>query len=72
MEQRIEREWKSVVCPIEKERTPVVCEWDTILEGGRILKRTLRQIDCFHRKLAEFGGSDCTWSCEGGIRKGEI
>ena len=71
MEQKKEREWKSVLCPAGKDRTRMLCEWDTVLEGGRILKRTLRQIDCFHPKLTEFGGADCDWFCEGVIVKGE-
>ena len=72
MEQRTETEWKSVLCPDGKERTWVMCEWDTISEGGRILKRILRQIDCFHPRLTEFDGADCNWFCEGIIAKGEI
>ena len=30
MEQKIEREWKSIVCPEGKERTMVMCEWDIV------------------------------------------
>ena len=72
MEQRIEREWKSVFCPEGNERAWVMCEWDHLVEGGRILRRTLRQIDCLHPRLTEFGGKDCRWVCEKVIRKEEV
>jgi hypothetical protein len=69
LEKKIEREWKSVACPDGAERISVMCEWDIISEKGRILKRTLRQIDCFNPKLAKFGGADCDWRCEEVIGK---
>ncbi len=69
MEERIEREWKSLICPKGNERTSVMCEWDVVSKGGRIFKRVLRQVDCHHPKLAEFGGSDCDWACEKVIGK---
>ena len=71
MEKKVEREWKSVLCPEGNERTSVMCEWDLLCEGGRILKRTLRQINCFHPKLTEFGREDCHWLCEDVIGKRE-
>ena len=71
MEKRIEREWKWVLCPEEREKTPVMYEWDLLCERGKILKRTLRPIDCFHPKLTEFGRGDCHWLCEGVVRKRE-
>ncbi len=64
MERKIEREWKSIVCPEAKERIPVMCEWDVTAKGGRVFKRVLRQVDCHHPKLTEFGGSDCARACE--------
>jgi len=39
-------------------------EWDVLSEKGRILKRSLHQIDCHHSKLAKLGGLDCEWGCE--------
>ncbi len=69
MEEKIEREWKSVICPGEKERTSVMCEWGVVSKGGRIFKRVLKQVDCRHPKLTEFGGADCDWSCEKVIGK---
>jgi len=71
LEQRIEREWISILCPGEKDKTRVMCEWDMIVEKGRILKRTLKQIDCCHPKLGIFGGTDCNWECKGVISKRE-
>ena len=71
MEQKIEREWKTIVCNEGKEGTSVMCEWDVVSEGGRILRRTLKQIDCYHPKLTEFGGVDCNWGCEKIIAKRE-
>jgi hypothetical protein len=66
-----EREWKSIVCPEGKCKTVVMCEWDVVSTGGRIFKRTLRQIDCRNPSLAEFGGEDCRWGCEGILGKRE-
>jgi hypothetical protein len=71
MEQKIEREWTSIVCPEGKEKVSVMFEWDTVTEKGRIRKRTLKQIDCHNPKLTEFGGADCNWVCEKVIAKRE-
>ena len=71
MEQTREREWKSVVCPEGWGRATVMCEWDLVSEKGRILKRTLSQIDCHNPQLTVFGGVDCNWKCEGVIVKRE-
>ena len=67
MQQGIEREWKWVLCPDGKGRTWMMCEWDIASQKGRILKRTLKQIDCRYPHLMEFGGTDCNWKCEGMI-----
>jgi hypothetical protein len=71
VEQTREREWQSVVCPEGKGRALVMLEWDVVSEKGRILKRTLRQIDCSNPQLTLFGGADCDWRCEGVIVKRE-
>ena len=71
MEQKTEREWKSIRCPRGKAKTLVMVEWDIVSEKGRILKRSLRQIDCHHPPLTTFGGGDCEWGCEGVIGKRE-
>jgi len=71
MEQKIEREWKWINCPGEKEKTSVMVEWDITSEKGRILKRSLRQIDCHHSRLTTLGGADCEWGCERVIAKRE-
>jgi len=71
MEQTIEREWKSIVCPEGKGRAAVMLEWDVFSEKGRILKRALTQIDCSNPRLTLFGGADCHWKCEGVIGKRE-
>ena len=71
MEQVKEREWKSILCPEKKCRTVVMCEWTLESKGGRILKRTLKQIDCYNPELTEFGGANCKWGCEGVIGKRE-
>lgn len=47
----------------------VMCEWDILLEMGRIFKKTLKQIDCHNPKLTEFGGADCNWACKKAIAK---
>ena len=65
MEKKIEREWKSILCPGEKDKTWVMVEWDIVTEKGHLLQRSLRQIDCHHPRLAQFGGEDCEWGCEG-------
>ncbi len=64
MGQKIEREWKTIQCPRKGERTTVMCDWDVTSMGGRILKRTLRQIDCHDPQLGVFGESGCDWLCE--------
>jgi hypothetical protein len=46
-------------------------EWEIVSEKGRILKRTLRQIDCYNPQLTLLGGADCNWGCEGVIGKRE-
>ncbi len=71
MEQKTEREFKSIRCPERKEKTLVMCEWDIVSGEGRIFRRTLKQIDCFNPKLTEFGGTDCNWGCERVITKRE-
>jgi hypothetical protein len=71
LEQVKEREWKSILCPEKKCRTVVMCEWNVESRGGRILKRTLQQIDCHNPQLTEFGGAYCKWGCERVIGKRE-
>ncbi len=71
MEQKIEREWRSVLCPGKEDRTLIMVEWNIVSEKGRILKRDLRQIDCYHPQLTKFGGTDCRWGCDGVIGKRE-
>jgi hypothetical protein len=71
LEEVREREWNSILCPERQCRTMVMCEWDVVSKEGRILKRTLRQIDCHDPHLTEFGGMDCTWRCESVIGKRE-
>jgi hypothetical protein len=71
MEQKIEREWTSIVCPEGEEKVSVMLEWHTVTEKGRIFKKTLKQIDCHNPKLTEFGGADCNWVCEKVIAKRE-
>jgi hypothetical protein len=66
-----EREWNSILCPERQCRTMVMCEGEVLLKEGRILKRTLKQIDCHNAELVQFGGMDCKWGCEGVIRKRE-
>jgi hypothetical protein len=63
MEKRVEREWRSASCQPGKQPAWMMCEWNIISEGGRILRKTLRQIDCHHPVLTEFGGGDCNWKC---------
>jgi hypothetical protein len=69
MERKIEKGWKSIVCPDGKEKVTVMCEWEILSEMGRILKKTLKQIDCHNPKLTEFGGADCSWVCQKAIAK---
>jgi hypothetical protein len=69
MERKIERGWKSIVCPDGKEKAIVMCEWDILSEMGRILKKTLKQIDCHNPKLTELGGADCNLACKKAIAK---
>ena len=71
MEQKIEREWKTIVCAEGKERIAVMYEWDIVSKGGRIFRKTLKQIDCHHPRMAGFGGIDCNWGCERIITKRE-
>ncbi len=71
MEQKIERELKTIICPEGKAKTLVMCEWDIVSSEGSIFRRTLKQIDCFNPKLTEFGGTDCNWGCERVIAKRE-
>ena len=71
MEQKTERQFKSIRCPERKEKALVMCEWDIISREGRIFRRTLKQIDCYNPRLTEFGGIDCNWSCERMIAKRE-
>jgi len=64
LEQKIEREWKSILCPGEKDKAFIMVEWGVLSEKGRILKKILHQIDCHHSKLTKLGGLDCDWECE--------
>ncbi len=64
MEQKVEREWRSIRCPGRGERILVMLEWDVASEKGRILSRNLRQIDCHDSQLTRFDGGDCKWGCE--------
>jgi len=63
LEQRVEREWKSVRCPHGEGRVRLMCEWKVIAVEGRILKKELTLIDCHHPPLARFGGESCGWDC---------
>ena len=71
MEQKIEREWKAILCPQNKDKTLMMCEWDIVSKQGRIIKKTLKQIDCRNPRLTEFGGAGCNWACEKVLAKGE-
>ena len=71
MEQKIAREWKSIVCPDAKAQSTVMSEWDIRSKEGRLLKKNLKQIDCHNPRLAEFGGTDCSWGCQKAIAKEE-
>ncbi len=71
MEQKIVREWRSMVCP-DGGQSAVMSEWDILSEEGRVLKKTLKQIDCHNPRLAEFGGTDCSWACREAIAKEEM
>ena len=66
-----EREWNSILCPERQCRTMVMCEWDVLSKEGRILRRTLRQIDCHNAELVQFGGRECKLGCEEVMRKRE-
>jgi len=66
-----EREWVSILCPERQCRTRVMCEWRILSQEGRILKRSLRQIDCHNAELVQFGGAVCQWGCEAVIKKRE-
>jgi len=72
MEPKIEREWKSIICPDGKAQSMVMSEWDIVSEEDRIVKKTLRQIDCHNPRLTEFGGTDCSWACTKAIAKEEM
>ncbi len=72
MEHRIEREWKSVACPDGKNNSMVMCEWEILSEEGRILRKTLKQMDCHNPKLTELGGRDCNRACEKIVVREEI
>ena len=72
MDEAIAREWRSIVCPDGKAKSVVMCGWDILSEEGRILKRTLKQIDCQNPRLSEFGGTDCSWACEKATAKEEM
>ena len=67
LEQKAEREWKSIRCSGRKDKTLIMIEWDILQEKGRLLKKRLRQIDCHYPQMTEFGGADCEWGCEGVI-----
>jgi len=71
LEQKTEREWKSIICPRGKDKTLIMVEWNIISEKGRILKRALRQLDCHHPPLTILGGCGCEWGCEEVIGKRE-
>jgi len=71
MEEKIDREWKSIRCPGREDRVLVMIEWVVISEKGRILSRSLRQIDCHSPHLTRFGGVDCERGCEKVIGKRE-
>ncbi len=66
-----EREWNPILCPERQCKALVMCEWDVLSKEGRILKRSLRQIDCHNAELVQFGGIACKWGCEGVISKRE-
>jgi hypothetical protein len=71
VEQKIVREWKSIRCSGGTDKTLIMIEWDVLSEKGRLLKKSLRQIDCHHPKQTEFGGADCEWGCEEVMRRGK-
>lgn len=71
MQRRVEREWKSILCPEKGQEALVACEWEVVAEKGCILERHLKQIDCHNPELTRFGAADCRWECERTIRKRE-
>ncbi len=71
MEQKIEREWRSIRCPGREGKVLVMVEWGVASEKGRVLSRRLRQIDCHDPQLTRFGGADCERGCERVIAKRE-
>ena len=71
MEQKIEREWRLIRCPGRENKVLVMIEWDVGSEKGRILSRSLRQVDCHDPRLTQFGGADCERGCERVIAKRE-
>lgn len=66
-----EREWRSINCPGGRGKTRIMCEWEIVSEKGRILKRSLKQVDCRNPGLADLGGKDCGWGCERALLKQE-
>ena len=64
MENKTVREWKSIACPDGQLQSKVMVEWDILSDKGRIVQKTLRQMDCHNPRLAEFGGTDCNWACQ--------
>ncbi len=71
MEQKIEREWRSIRCPGREDKVLVMIEWDVASEKGRIVSRSLRQIDCYAPELTRFGGVGCERGCERVLAKRE-
>jgi hypothetical protein len=71
LEKKRERERSSISCPGGQGNALVMCEWEVLSVKGRIVGRSLKQIDCFHPELMRFGGSDCNWECEKVIAKRE-
>jgi hypothetical protein len=71
MEQKIEREWRSIRCPGREYKVHVMVEWGVASEKGRIFSRRLQQIDCHDPQLTRFGGADCEHGCERLIAKRE-
>ncbi len=71
MEQKVEREWRSIRCPGRGDKVLVMIEWGVVSEKGRILSRSLRQIDCHDSQLTRLGEGDCEWGCEKVIAKRE-
>jgi len=64
MKDRIQREWESITCPDGRDKTTVMCEWEILSDKGRVLRKTLKQMDCRNPRLTEWGGRDCNWACQ--------